>query len=42
MSDPVITSVPSASADKAQFWAETIAAVTTSGLPVRAFCRARG
>ncbi len=29
-------------ADKAQFWAETIAAFTQSGLSVRAFRSARG
>lgn len=36
---PTPTTAP---ADKAQFWAETIAAFTQSGLSVRAFCSAQG
>jgi hypothetical protein len=42
MSDTPIPSSTAAPIDKAQFWAETVAAFTTSGLSVRASCSARG
>lgn len=42
MSDTPTPIDPTAPADKARFWTETIAAFTTSGLSVRAFCHARG
>lgn len=44
MSDSVLVP-PSASAtssERGQFWRQTIASFTTSGLSVREFCRARG
>jgi hypothetical protein len=34
--------IPSAPADRAQFWRDTLAAFATSGLTVREFCRLRG
>ena len=44
MSDPVPVppSVPASPPEREQFWRETIAAFTTSGLSVRAFCHQRG
>lgn len=39
MSDTPVSVTP---ADKAQFWADTIAAFTRSGLSVRAYCLAHG
>ncbi len=41
MSDAPIPTDP-LPADKARFWADTIAAFATAGLSVRAFCLARG
>lgn len=38
MSDTPTPSTPTAPADKARFWADAIAAFTTSGQSVRAFC----
>ena len=42
MSDTPTPSASPAPLDKAQFWADTVAAFTTSGLSVRAFCASRG
>lgn len=42
MSDTPTPPVSPAPIDKAQFWSDTIAAFTTSGLSVRAYCLARG
>ena len=42
MSDTPAAVAPPAPVDKSQFWAETIAGFTASGLSVRAFCRSRG
>ena len=44
MSDPipVSSSVPTAPAEREQFWREAVAAFNASGLSVRAFCAARG
>ena len=42
MFDTATRSTPALPADKAQFWADTIAAFTTSSLSVRAFCLSRG
>jgi transposase len=39
---PVPPSAPATPPDREQFWRETIAAFTASGLSVRAFCLARG
>jgi hypothetical protein len=46
VSDPIPTPIPSppptAPTDRTQFWRDTVAAFTASGLSVRAFCAARG
>jgi hypothetical protein len=42
MSDTPASVIPTASADKAQFWTDTITAFATAGQSVRAFCLARG
>lgn len=42
MADAPSPTVPPAPADKAQFWRQTLAEFAASGLPVRAFCAARG
>ena len=44
MSDAVVASPPAAAdlSDREQFWRKTLAAFSTSGLSVRAFCRQHG
>jgi hypothetical protein len=42
MSDTVPLAASPTPVDKAQFWADTIAAFATAGQSVRAFCLARG
>jgi hypothetical protein len=42
MSDAPIPSPPTDPADREQFWRDTVAAFSTSGVSVRAFCLARG
>jgi len=39
---PVPSAVPTAPAERAEFWREAVAAFNASGLSVRAFCAARG
>jgi hypothetical protein len=39
---PVLSAVPTAPAEREQFWRDAVATFNASGLSVRAFCAARG
>jgi transposase-like protein len=39
---PVLSAVPTAPAERGQFWRQAVAAFESSGLSVREFCRQRG